>query len=173
MFIARLGFYMSNKVTCVRRIEKSVYIIMALLEVSFVVASLCVFTELDAIKASGGIRLCACRDVSGLYRYLPVWLRLTKKSRCAGEGSGSYFGNPLYFVETLIPAAGLAVSCVTGDSDLRMTAILGLLIAAVPYLASVTIKRNSDCFRNSRGGACAVIMGLLVYITYPVSKIGC
>ena len=64
-----------------------------------------------------------------------------------------------------VAAAGLAVSCVTGDSDLRMTAILGLLIAAVPYLASVTIKRNSDCFEIV-GAVHAVIMGLLVYIAF-------
>ncbi|MCI2043805.1 MAG: hypothetical protein LKJ79_00900 [Mageeibacillus sp.] len=167
MFIARLGFYMSNKVTCVRRIEKSgVYIIMALLEVSFVVASLCVFTELDAIKKPLAVSGYALAVMLLDYTDTSCLAQIDKKSRCAGEGSGSYFGNPLYFVETLIPAAaGLAVSCVTGDSDLRMTAILGLLIAAVPYLASVTIKRNSDCFEIV-GAVHAVIMGLLVYIAF-------
>ena len=89
-----------------------------------------------------------------------------KKSRFAGEGPGSYLGNPIYFAETLIPAvAGLVMALVGKDFTLLRISLAGIAVAALPYLAAQSIKRSSDHFELA-GIVHGLIMALLVFTAF-------
>ena len=86
-----------------------------------------------------------------------------KKSRFAGEGPGSYLGNPVYFIETMIPAAaGLVMAFVGKDFTLLRFSLAGIAICTLPYFAAESIKRSSDYFELA-GVVHGIIMALLVY----------
>jgi hypothetical protein len=65
-----------------------------------------------------------------------------KKSRAGGENGCSYYANPLYLPELLIPAGTALVISFMGMGT-TFTAIRGLALVLVPYILSLPVKRIS------------------------------
>ena len=67
---------------------------------------------------------------------------IDKKSRAGGENGCSYYANPLYLPELLIPAGTALVISFMGMGT-TFTAIRGLALVLVPYILSLPVKRIS------------------------------
>ena len=167
MFILRAGYYLSNKTSFERRQEKITnYLITAILEVLLVLTALLVFTDIaeeskptHAWLSSGAILLLNTFTVYAL-------AAVDKKSRFSGEGAASYFGNPLYLLDTMLPsAAGIIAALALGEKAFLTVSLTGLAIASLPYLASQTIKRSSD-FCLLAGIVHGIISAMLVFLAW-------
>ena len=168
MALMRLPFLLSKKVTYKRdKLQGNmvrVPLAMALCEVSFASVLVFTFTDISGID-QGTMKLAAALIVfivSSLSAF--VLARADRKSRFAGEGPASYFGNPAYFLETMIPpVALLVISIMHANSSDICYASLALACGLIPYCAAVTIKRFSDFFELA-GAVYGILMGILVYI---------
>ena len=82
----------------------------------------------------------------------------------AGEGPAAYFGSPVYFIETIIPAtAFLVISIMRANGTNICYASMALACGVIPFAAAVTVKRFSDLF-EAAGFAYGTLMAILVYI---------
>lgn len=149
MFIFRAGYYLSNKTSYEPRREKITnYLIVAALEVIITLMALLLFTGLSSGSKSSLSYITAASVLLVNTFACYCLAAVDKKSRFNGEGPASYFGNPLYPISTMLPAAaGIIAALFTADSRFLYVSLIGFAISAVPYLASQTIKRSSDfCF---------------------------
>lgn len=67
---------------------------------------------------------------------------IDKKSRAGGENGCSYYANPLYLPELLIPAGTALVISFMGMGS-TFTAVRGLMLVLIPYILSLPVKRIS------------------------------
>ncbi len=168
MALMRLPFLLSKKVSYKRdKLQGNMVLVplaMGLCEVAYIAVLVFAFTAISGID-QGMLKLAASLIVfvvSSLSAF--VLARADRKSRFAGEGPASYFGNPAYFLETMIPpVALLVVSVMRANSSDICYSSLALACGLIPYCAAVTIKRYSDFFEMS-GAVYGILMGILVYI---------
>ena len=168
MALMRVPFLLSRKVAYKReKLQKNAVLVplaMSLCEIVFVAGIVLVFTdasgfEPDMLKLAAALIVFVVSSLSAF-----VLARADRKSRFAGEGPAAYFGNPAYFIETILPSlALLAVSVFrTNIPDLCYTS-LALACGVIPYAAAVTVKRFSDFF-EAAGVVYGILMGILVYV---------
>ena len=93
-----------------------------------------------------------------------VLARADGKSRFAGEGPAEYFGSPMYFIETIIPALALLVISIMRENGTNTCyAAMALACGVIPFVAAVTVKRFSDFF-EATGFVYGTLMAILVFI---------
>ena len=168
MALMRLPFLLSKKMVYKRDKLQSdavlVPMVMALCEIILVIGAILVFTDITAVEQDS-IKLAAALSVFIVSSLSALTLaRADRKSRFVGEGPASYFGNPVYFIETIIPAVALLfVSILRGYGSEICYASMALACGIIPFAASVTIKRFSDFF-EATGVVFGTLMAILVYI---------
>lgn len=168
MALMRLPFLLSGKTQFKRdKLQKNTILLslaMAVCEIALVTGIVTTFTDISGID-QGTTKLAAALIVfvvSSLSAF--VLARADRKSRFAGEGPASYFGDPIYFIETIIPPAAFLVISIMGANGFGICyASMALACALIPFAAAVTIKRVSDFF-EAAGFTYGILMGLLVYI---------
>ncbi|MBO4449578.1 MAG: hypothetical protein J5777_03245 [Clostridiales bacterium] len=168
MALMRLPFLLSKKVAYKRDklLAGAVFVPMAIAvcEALLVLGVVVVYTDISGIRQDS-MKLAATLIVfivSCLSGY--VLARADRKSRYAGEGPAAYFGNPAYFIETLIPAAALLVISIMRGNGMNICyASMALACGVLPFVAAVTIKRFSDFF-EATGFVYGTLMAILVYI---------
>lgn len=168
MALMRLPFLLSRKTRFKRdkmqRIAILLPLVMAVCEIALVAGVVNAFTDISGID-QGTVKLAAAMIVfvvSSLSAY--VLAKADRKSRFVGEGPASYFGDPVYFIETMIPPAAFLVISITGANGFGICyASLALACGLIPFAAAVTIKRVSDFF-EATGVTYGILMGILVYI---------
>lgn len=167
MALMRLPFVLSKKIAYKRdkllKGSVSIPVTIAVCEIMLVLGVTLVCTDVSGIEKSAvklGVSLFVF-VISCLTGY--VLSRADRKSRFVGEGPASYFGNPAYFFETLIPAlALLAVSVIRSNGSNMCYALSALACGVIPFAAAVTVKRISDFF-ESAGFVYGTLMAILVY----------
>lgn len=168
MALMRLPFLLSKKKEYKREKlqagEVFVPMMMGLCEIALVAGVILVFTDITAIEQDS-TKLAAALIVFIVSSLSALALaRSDRKSRFVGEGPASYFGNPIYFIETIIPAGALLViSIMRGSGSEMCYASMALACGIVPFVSAVTIKRFSDFF-EATGVVFGMLMGILVYI---------
>ena len=168
MALMRVPFLLSKKVVYKRdKLQGNMVLVplaMAVCEIALVFALIIVFTDYSGID-QGQIKLAASLIVFVVSSLSALALaRADRKSRFAGEGPASYFGNPAYFAETVIPPiALLVISIVHANGAEICYSSMALACALIPFAAAVTIKRFSDFF-EAAGVTYGILMGILVYI---------
>lgn len=165
MFFARIGFFLTNKIQYKRRRGESFwkFLIAGVVEVLLVFASVLLFTDIKYRDRSSLVWMFAVMVLLLDSAVVSMLVTIDKKSRFAGEGPGSYLGNPIYFAETLLPAVGgLVMAFINKDFSILRYSIAGIAVAALPYLAAQTIKRSSD-YAELAGAVHGIIMALLVF----------
>ena len=168
MALMRLPFLLSKKTVFRReKLQKNdvlVPLAMGVCEVVFVLGLVLVYTDLsgidrDSTKLAAALIVFVVSSLSAL-----ALARADRKSRFVGEGPASYFGNPVYFIETIIPACALLViSIIRGSGSEICFASMALACGLIPFAAAVTIKRYSDFF-EAAGVVYGTTMAILVYI---------
>ena len=168
MALLRVPYLLSKKIAYKRdKLQRNAVIVplvMALCEIVFVVSLVLTFTDITGIDQ--GTKKLAVALITFIVSCLSAFAlaRADRKSRFAGEGPASYFGNPVYFIETVIPpAAVLVLSIVRSDSSLICYSSMALACGILPFVSAVTIKRFSDYF-EAAGVAYGILMGILVFI---------
>ena len=168
MALMRVPFLLSRKIAYKRdKLQGNmvlVPLVMGLCEIAYVSALVFAFTDISGFDR-GNVKLAASLIVFVISSLSAFALaRADRKSRFAGEGPASYFGNPAYFLETLIPpAALLVISIMRVNSANICYASMAVICGMIPYFAAVTIKRFSDFFEFA-GVVYGILMGILVYI---------
>ncbi|MBO4425399.1 MAG: hypothetical protein J5776_00160 [Clostridiales bacterium] len=168
MFFARIGFFLTNKIAYKRRKGEGLlkFLITALIEVLLVFASVLLFSDITERERTTTVWMFAVMVLLLDSATISMLATVDKKSRFAGEGPGSYLGNPIYFVETLVPAAaGLVMAFIGKDFTLLRISLAGIAVATLPYLAAQSIKRSSDHFELA-GIVHGLIMALLVFTAF-------
>ena len=168
MFFARIGFFLTNKIAYKRRKGEGLikFLIAGVIEVLLVLASVLLFSDIAYRERTTTVWMFAVMVLLLDSAVISMLATVDKKSRFAGEGPGSYLGNPIYFAETLIPAvAGLVMALVGKDFTLLRISLAGIAVAALPYLAAQSIKRSSDHFELA-GIVHGLIMALLVFTAF-------
>ena len=168
MALMRLPFLLSKKTVYKReklhRNEILAPVAMALCEVAMVGSVILTFTDIsgieqDPIKLAVSLIVFVVSSLSAL-----ALARADRKSKFIGEGPASYFGNPVYFIETIIPAGALLViSILRGSGSEICFASMALACGMIPYASAVIIKRFSDFF-EAAGVVYGTLMAILVYI---------
>lgn len=168
MALMRVPFVLSKKTVYKRdKLQANamlVPMVMALCEIALVIGVILVFTDItgieqDTIKLAAALIVFIVSSLSAL-----TLARADRKSRFVGEGPASYFGNPAYFIETIIPAGALLViSIMRGFGSEICYASMALACGIIPFAAAVTIKRFSDFF-EATGVVFGTLMAVLVYI---------
>ena len=168
MALMRLPFLLSKKVVYKReKLQTSAMLVplfMGLCDVALVAGVVLVFTDIsgigqDTIKLAAALIVFIVTSLSAF-----ALARADRKSRFAGEGPAAYFGNPVYFFETIIPPlALLVISILRANGTGICYASMALACGIIPFAAAVTIKRFSDFF-EAAGVVCGLLMGILVYI---------
>ena len=168
MFFARIGFFLTNKIQYQRRKGDSIWKFLAAgaVEVLLAFAVTLLFSDITRRERTGSVLLLTVMVLLLDSVTVSMLAIIDKKSRFAGEGSGSYLGNPIYFIETLIPAiAGLVMSFIVKDFTLLRFSLAGIAVASLPYFASQPIKRASD-YVELTGAVHGIIMALLVFAAF-------
>ncbi|MBE7071053.1 MAG: hypothetical protein E7386_11245 [Ruminococcaceae bacterium] len=168
MALMRLPFLLSKKIAYKRDklLAGSVFVPMAIAvcEVILILGVVLVYTDIsgisqDTMKLAAALIVFIVSCLSGF-----VLARADRKSRFSGEGPAAYFGNPAYFIETLLPAAALLVLSIMRGNGMNICyASMALACGVLPFVAAVTIKRFSDFF-EAVGFVYGTLMAILVYI---------
>jgi len=165
MMLTRLGFIIVNKTAFERRDKRILNVfIVAVAEILWLFATLLLLTNLSEKSA----------DTNKMVVVLSVFLLDTicsaalcyadTKSRFSGQGGCSYYGNPIYFLEMLIPAvATLVFALLFSKDNLVVVATYGLFLVILPFILSLPIKRNSDSFEIA-GLVHGITTAILMYI---------
>ena len=166
--LARLPFLLSKKVVYKR--DKlaagsvSVPMAAAVCEIMLVLGAALVYTDISGVEK--GILKLGTAFVVFVVSCLSAFAlaRADRKSVFAGEGPAAYFGSPVYFIETIIPAtAFLVISIMRANGTNICYASMALACGVIPFAAAVTVKRFSDLF-EAAGFAYGTLMAILVYI---------
>ena len=168
MALMRLPFLLSKKTVYrrekLRKNDILAPLVMGVCEVVFVLGIVLVYTDIsgidkDSMNLAAALIVFVVSSISAL-----ALTRADRKSRFVGEGPASYFGNPVYFIETIIPAGALLViSIIRGSGSEICFASMALACGLIPFAAAVTIKRFSDFF-EAAGVVYGTLMAILVYI---------
>ncbi|MBO4681429.1 MAG: hypothetical protein J5623_05955 [Clostridiales bacterium] len=166
--LVRLPFLLSKKVAYKRGklVAGSVSIPMAtaVCEVLLVLGVALVYTDVSGIEQ--GLVKFAAAFVVFIVSCLSAFVlaRADGKSRFAGEGPAEYFGSPMYFIETIIPALALLVISIMRENGTNTCyAAMALACGVIPFVAAVTVKRFSDFF-EATGFVYGTLMAILVFI---------
>lgn len=165
MFFARIGFFLTNKISYKRKKGEGIlkFLIAAVIEVLLVVAVVLLFSDITYRERTTTNLMLSVMVLLLDSATISMLATVDKKSRFAGEGPGSYLGNPVYFIETLLPAiGGLVMAFVGRDFTLLRFSLAGIAICVLPYFAAQTIKRSSDYFEIA-GAVHGILMALLVF----------